>query len=238
MPEQAILFDLDGTLLPMDNDAFTQGYFGLLAQAVAPLGYRAGTLIPALWEGVKAMVQNDGTKTNQEAFWQVFATVLGSHVYGHRPAFDRFYAGEFRQAIAFTQPNPLARNAVAAARARAERVVLATNPLFPAVGVQTRLRWVGLELEDFDLVTHYGNSRFCKPNPAYYQEILRELDLDPARCLMVGNDAHEDMEAAQAAGLATFLVTDCLICRGPLPKGPSGSFQALLEHLESESDLL
>ena len=26
-----ILFDLDGTLLPMDNDEFTRGYFKLLA---------------------------------------------------------------------------------------------------------------------------------------------------------------------------------------------------------------
>ena len=28
-----VLFDLDGTLLPMDNDAFTKGYFTLLAAA-------------------------------------------------------------------------------------------------------------------------------------------------------------------------------------------------------------
>ena len=26
-----VLFDLDGTLLPMDNDEFTKGYFKLLA---------------------------------------------------------------------------------------------------------------------------------------------------------------------------------------------------------------
>lgn len=31
-----ILFDLDGTLLPMDNDAFTRGYFKLLAARLAP----------------------------------------------------------------------------------------------------------------------------------------------------------------------------------------------------------
>ena len=30
-----ILFDLDGTLLPMDNDAFTRGYFKLLAAKLA-----------------------------------------------------------------------------------------------------------------------------------------------------------------------------------------------------------
>ena len=38
---EAILFDLDGTLLPMDQDQFTQYYFGLLAKKLAPYGYNA-----------------------------------------------------------------------------------------------------------------------------------------------------------------------------------------------------
>lgn len=33
---KAILFDLDGTLLPMDQDEFTKGYFNLLAAKLAP----------------------------------------------------------------------------------------------------------------------------------------------------------------------------------------------------------
>ena len=36
---QAILFDLDGTLLPMDNDHFTQVYFQHLAATAAQWGY-------------------------------------------------------------------------------------------------------------------------------------------------------------------------------------------------------
>lgn len=34
-----VLFDLDGTLLPMDQELFTQCYFKLLAQTLAPRGY-------------------------------------------------------------------------------------------------------------------------------------------------------------------------------------------------------
>ncbi|MGN0509940.1 MAG: hypothetical protein ACI4GE_00095 [Lachnospiraceae bacterium] len=37
-----VLFDLDGTLLPMDNDAFTKGYFKILAAKLAPHGYEPG----------------------------------------------------------------------------------------------------------------------------------------------------------------------------------------------------
>ena len=44
-----ILFDLDGTLLPMDNAAFTKGYFKLLAARLAPLGYEPEKLVDAVW---------------------------------------------------------------------------------------------------------------------------------------------------------------------------------------------
>ena len=67
-----VLFDLDGTLLPMDNDAFTKGYFKLLAAKLAPHGYEPRRLVDAIWAGTAAMVQNDGTCTNQERFWQSF----------------------------------------------------------------------------------------------------------------------------------------------------------------------
>ena len=50
----------------------------------------------------------------------------------------------------------------------------------------------------------------CKPNPQYYREITGRLGLDPARCLMIGNDVAEDM-IAKTLGMDTFLVTDCLI---------------------------
>lgn len=36
---KAVLFDLDGTLLPMDEEAFTKGYFGLLYRNAEPYGY-------------------------------------------------------------------------------------------------------------------------------------------------------------------------------------------------------
>ena len=58
--KQAILFDLDGTLLPMDQEEFTNGYFKLLAAKMAPHGYEPKSLVDALWMGVGAMVKNDG----------------------------------------------------------------------------------------------------------------------------------------------------------------------------------
>jgi ribonucleotide monophosphatase NagD (HAD superfamily) len=48
---------------------------------------------------------------------------------------------------------------------------------------------------------------------------------------MIGNNAEEDIAAAQAAGLSTFLLTDCLIAEGELPETPKGSFPELIEFL-------
>lgn len=228
MTYQAILFDLDGTLLPMDNEHFTKSYFKLLAKYAAPFGYQPETLIPAMWKGVEAMVKNDGSRLNYDAFWETFAQLLGPQVKEHIPAFDRFYGDEFQQAVHFTTPNPLAVEAVSLARQKAQKVILATNPLFPPVAVDTRLSWVGLHSDDFDLVTHYLNSSRCKPNPDYYRDILTKFNLTGDQCLMVGNDVQEDIEAAGSVGLNSFLVTDCFISRYEMPTCPQGSFEDLV----------
>lgn len=229
----AILFDLDGTLLPMDNDQFTKGYMHYLSSYVEPLGYKKEDMIQALWKGVLSMVKNNGSRYNEEAFWDTFAQLLGPHVQEHIPEFDQFYRTEFHKAKALTGENPLAKDAVALARQKAKKVILATNPLFPTVGVETRMSWVGLSLDDFDLVTDYSNSTSCKPNPAYYQEIMQKMNLNPEKCLMIGNNAQEDVQASNAAGIAAYLVKDCLICEGEMPACPQGSFRDMLTYLKN-----
>ena len=72
-----VLFDLDGTLLPMDPTVFAKAYFGSLARRLAPHGYEAEKLIDSIWKGTAAMVKNDGTTTNEERFWQSFEITYG-----------------------------------------------------------------------------------------------------------------------------------------------------------------
>ncbi len=235
MRYQAIFFDLDGTLLPMDFDTFTKGYLGLLSKAVAPLGYEAATMVPAMWKGVSSMMKNDGSRPNSEVFWEVFSNVLGKDARVDTPTFDAFYEDEqgFHRAVAFTQPTPLAARIVALAHEKADKVVLATNPLFPRVAVTSRMSWAGLGVGDFDWITDYDNSSTCKPNPAYFLEIAKEIGVDPAQCLMIGNNAQEDIEAAQKAGLDTYLITDCLICEGKMPDCKKGSFADCIAFLQA-----
>ena len=113
------------------------------------------------------------------------------------------------------------------------RTALATNPIFPAVATESRVRWVGLEPSEFEWYTTYENASFCKPNPSYYAELLDKLALRPQECLMVGNDAAEDL-AAQTLGVEVFLLTDCLINREgrDISACPQGGFDQLLEFVD------
>lgn len=229
---EAILFDLDGTLLPMDNDLFIKTYLGLLAKKMAPLGYEKDLLISSLWKGTGAMFKNNGKQTNAEVFWKVFSAVFGDRIYNDIPKFDAFYENEFHKTAEITFPTALAQKAVDLAREKADKVILATSPVFPAVAVRSRLSWAKVSPDSFDLITTYENSTFCKPNPAYYTEIAEKMGLNPKNCLMVGNNAQEDIEPAQSIGMDTFLLTDFLICEGEIPKTPKGNFEDLIVFLK------
>ena len=67
-----ILFDLDGTLLPMNQDEFVTFYMPLLAKKYISEGisFDPKAFIASVWKGYGAMVNNDGSCTNREAFWQ------------------------------------------------------------------------------------------------------------------------------------------------------------------------
>ena len=233
---KAVLFDLDGTLLPMDQDGFTHGYFKLLCRKLAGYGYDPDQLVKAVWKGTGAMVKNDGSCSNEEAFWRCFSGIYGEDALKDIPLFNAFYANEFQQAKALCGHNPKAKEVVELSKAFGLRVVLATNPLFPAVATQSRIRWAGLEPEDFELYTTYENIGYCKPNPAYYDEILRRMALEGSDCLMVGNDVGEDM-VAETLGMKVFLLTDCLINKddADIVRWPHGGFDDLMAYLRREA---
>ena len=238
MKPKAVLFDLDGTLLPMDQDVFTRGYFKLLAKKLIPHGYEPEALVKSIWHGTAAMVRNDGSCTNEDAFWNDFANIYGPKARADRPLFEEFYAVEFQKAKAFCGFTQAASDTVSMLKAAEMRLVLATNPIFPAIATESRIRWAGLRPEDFELYTTYENIGYCKPNLDYYQEILRRMNLKAKDCIMVGNDVREDMAAGQL-GMKTFLLTDCVInpADRPIEQWPHGDFAALQAYLKEELDL-
>ncbi len=228
-----VLFDLDGTLLPMDQDLFAKTYFTSIAEAIAPLGYDPEAVVKGIWAGTKAMIKNTGEKINETVFWETFAGIFGKRVYDDTPAFDRFYAEHFDEIAAVCGHDPRAAEVISLCHERGRKTVLATNPIFPRIATEKRMKWAGLSPEDFALYTTYDNSRYCKPNLQYYTAILEALGVTPEECLMVGNDVGEDM-IARELGMQVFLLTDCIINRGSADISiyPHGSFDDLLSFLD------
>jgi len=233
MSIKAVLFDLDGTLLPMDYDVFLKLYFGNLARRLSGYGYDPEELVKNVWTGTKAMVMNDGSCMNETKFWDVFAEIYGANVLQDKVLFDDFYREDFvktKEACGF---DPAAKKAVDFVKSLGMKVALATNPIFPMIATRQRMAWAGVTEKDFDLCTTYENIGVSKPNPAYYTEIAKRLNVATEECLMVGNDVSEDMVAAKA-GMKVFLLTDCLLNKNneDISAYPQGGFGELLDYIK------
>ena len=234
MSIKAVLFDLDGTLLPMDQDKFIGAYFKLLTMKMVSLGYDAERFGKCLWAGVGAMIKNDGSCLNAKRFWDVFTGMFGEEAMKDKVYVDEFYQNEFQQVQNVCGFDAEANEIVVFARECGKQVILATNPLFPPAATESRMRWAGLAPEDFDYYTVYDNSTYCKPNLKYYLEILEKTGLKAEECLMVGNDVSEDM-ITETLGMQVFLLTDCLINKEnvDISKYPHGGFGELREYIKS-----
>ncbi len=234
MSLKAVLFDLDGTLLPMDMDTFVNAYFGLLVKKLAPLGYNGEKLIASIWSGTKAMVLNNGKKTNEEVFWDYFCSVFGKEAINDQPVFDEYYRNDFNKVKEVCGYNEKANVTVKILKEKGLRLVLATNPIFPKIATQNRAKWAGLDINDFEFYTTYENSYFCKPNLEYYKYILDKLNLNAEECLMVGNDVSEDL-IAEILGMKVFLLDDCILNKEnkDVSAYNKGNFDELLKYIDT-----
>ena len=84
---KAVLFDLDGTLLPMDMEIFLREYLQKLGVKAAAYGYDPAKMVEVVMAGVEAMIQNDGSMTNEERFWQLFLSRIGGGKEAHYKPF-------------------------------------------------------------------------------------------------------------------------------------------------------
>ena len=180
---KAILFDLDGTLLPMVEKEFLEGYFGLLTKTMEPRGLDGRELIGVLWRGVAAMVANDGKRTNEPVFREVFARAYpGRDVEDDLSALENFYRTAFDGARVFCGYSPAAGETVSELKRRGFSLILASNPVFPRFAQETRLIWAGIDPGDFrdGLCRRLTAQQFCdRKDPVIgsffdrFQQLLR-----------------------------------------------------------------
>ena len=204
-----ILFDLDGTLLPMDVEEFTQKYFGYIVQTMNNNNRDGKAILKAIGYGVDTIIKNDGTLKNDVLFWNTFEKVCGISREEIESEFTVFYENVFDKISSGIQ-SPKMIQSVSILKEKGYKLYLTTNPLFPRIATEKRVKWAGLNIEDFELITTFENSSFCKPNINYYKEVLESQNLDVNECMMVGNDVKED-GVVETLGIPVYLVNDYLL---------------------------
>lgn len=210
-----VLFDLDGTMLPLDLNKFIQIYFTELGKKFRDL-IDPKTLVDYIMTATEAMVNDTSYRTNETVFMEKFAELIESDLKVYRKRFDEFYDREFFQTKSAVVDSPLMRESVNLLKEKGYHLIIATNPLFPEKAIHHRIRWSGFEPEDFIYITSYERNHYCKPRLQFYLEVLQETGKQPRECLMVGNDVQEDLVVSQL-GVETFLITDFLINRSAEP---------------------
>lgn len=179
---QAILFDLDGTLVDSAEDLRAAlntllGEIGLRSIEAAEIGGMIGDGVLKLVE--RGLVAANGDGGQKEALL---------------PRFLEIYEAA---AAASTCTYPGVPETLAELDRRRFKIALVTNKPVLATGKILR----ALSLEKFFPVVVGGDSLpYRKPHPAPLLEAARQLGVDVTRTVMVGDNIH-DVEAAHAAGM-------------------------------------
>ena len=227
-----ILFDLDGTLLNMDQDKFLELYMLSLYNYSKEEYKDVYELINLIKKGVYLMVNNNGELTNEEVFYNHFKSFHKDKTDTLLKKYEEYYNSDFIITKESTSLKKVAPLLIKELKEKGYNLILATNPIFPRIATLNRIKWAGLNFDDFELVTTYENSKFSKPNIKYYENILSKLNVKPEECLMVGNDVNEDM-IVERIGTKVFLITDCLINKDNknISKIPQGNLNDLFNFI-------
>jgi len=228
-----LLLDLDDTLLESNMQAFLPAYFQALARHLGGL-VQPERMRAALMAGTQRMMANDDpSRTLQQVFEADFYPALGIPKARLETAIEEFYERVFPTLKKVTRPRPGAAELVEWARRRGARLAIATDPLFPRKAIQHRIRWAGLEPQQFELIAAFETFHFSKSHPAYLAEVLGRLGWPEGAVLMVGNDAERDWRPARRLGLAAYLVEAAPASTSAPEAGPRGTLLDLRSWLES-----
>ncbi len=209
---RTFLFDLDGTLLPMNMNRFIKNYFTYLAIHFADL-LEGQELVRRVMLATDMMVNSKDSRTNETVFMEHFGQNISRELALYTARFASFYDTGFLQLQKDLQPNPQMIDSIKMLKDKGYRLAVATNPIFPLKANLYRINWAGLNPQDFSYISCFEQNCYCKPNIEYYREVLSAIDEPPDNCLMVGNDVQEDLVAKQL-GIKTYLIENCLIHRG------------------------
>ena len=133
MKYKMILFDLDGTLLSMNQEEFLKKYFKLLAIHMENNGFDGAKIIDSIQQGTMAMLKNNGLETNEDIFWKTLSAIYNYNIKEKEYIFEKFYIDGFPNLIDTCGCKPIANKLIKYLKQQGYKIVLATNPLFPSI---------------------------------------------------------------------------------------------------------
>lgn len=183
--------------------------------------------------GCDVMMKNNSSQTNEEVFWKSFEEYSHLKREELEPILLDFYHNEFNSLEKEVTKSTNMIQVVNELKKNNFRLILTTNPLFPKIAVENRLRWAGIDANLFDYITSFENSHSCKPSLSYYHEVFKNADIHIENTMMIGNDSLED-GVVEECGIPLYLVTDYLIHRddSELKSRWHGTSEALLEFVK------
>ena len=201
-----LIFDLYGTLLDIhteENDLVwekTALFFGFYGAHYTGAGLRQAFQTAMAAREAKAGQSYECFP--DIPFEQVMTELFrNKDVTANADALGIYAAQLFRiSSIEYIRLYPHVPEALAALRKSGYRLWLLSNA--QRVFTEYELRHLGLgnQLDGIFLSSDYG----CrKPDIRFFRALIDEQKLDPAGCLMIGNDRETDIAGAKAAGLST-----------------------------------
>ena len=204
---KAVLFDLDGTLLPMNEEQFLRGYFGRLYKFMAPYGYEKDSFVAGVWYGTNAMRKNDGKRSCEDVYWDAFISQFeGKDKDLAHQKFDEFYSTDFNNTKQYCfEAHENVKQIIEKCREKADLLIVAANPVFPMIAMRERIEFAGLNPDVFDYISSYETSHYAKPNKMFVKEIMDKFNLKKEDVIYFGNSIKEDATPAKELGVKFYL---------------------------------
>lgn len=203
------LFDLDGTVLPMDFDKFMELYFYNIGEYFKDV-IEPKELVKNILISTEVMVKTNDNQSNEDLFMNHFDSLIEGSIEDYKPMFYDFYNSMFDNVKASTHKSKYMRKSIDLLKEKGYKVVLATNPLFPMIANHHRIRWAGFEPSEFEYISSFETNHYCKPHLEFYKEVLENINKDPENCYMVGNDVYDDLSSGKL-GIETYLITNHML---------------------------
>jgi len=205
---EAVLFDLDNTLILFDENEYFKNYISKVAIWFKDLMPEELFKV-RLMTASQALLQNNGEMLNVDFYFNVFAKDFDDKKDMFWQKFKDFYATQYDQFESLVTVPEGVKSVMERLLAKKLKLVIAKNPMFPLNIQLKRLSWAGIADLPYSLITHIENMTYCKPRLEYYQQICEMINTPPSNCLMVGNDPVNDMIVAKL-GMKTYLTLDCI----------------------------